>query len=79
MGDNFAFDDIKNTFMPFQINKELMSFASSDAVFSHCLPAVRGQEVTTDVIDSKASLVFSEAEFRLHSQKAIMLYISNLL
>ena len=79
MNDNFKFDDIKNIFYPYQVNKEIMNIANSDAVFSHCLPAIRGQEVTADVIDSKASIVFSEAEFRLHSQKAIMLYICNLI
>jgi ornithine carbamoyltransferase len=79
MGDGFKLEDIKNKFMPFQVNNELMSFAQSDVVFSHCLPAIRGQEVTSDVIDSSRSIVFSEAEFRLHSQKAIMLYIAGLL
>lgn len=59
-------------FMPYQINKELFSKAKSDAVFMHCLPAYRGYEVTEDVIDSPQSIIFDEAENRLHAQKAVM-------
>jgi ornithine carbamoyltransferase len=50
-----------------------MSYAKPDAIFMHCLPAHRGDEVTSDVIDSPRSVVFQEAENRLHAQKAIML------
>ena len=78
MGDKFKLEEVQKSFMSYQVNKKLMSFAAEGAVFSHCLPAIRGQEVTTDIIDGKNSLVLSEAEFRLHSQKAIMLYISSL-
>jgi len=49
-----------------------MSLANSDAIFMHCLPAHRGEEVTDDVMDSKNSVVFDEAENRLHTQKAVM-------
>jgi len=59
-------------FRPFQVNAALMSHAKSDAIFMHCLPAHRGDEVTDEVIDSPASVVFQEAENRLHVQKAIM-------
>lgn len=59
-------------FRPFQVNSSLMKHAKKDAVFMHCLPAHRGAEVTDDVIDSPASVVFQEAENRLHVQKAIM-------
>ena len=59
-------------FRPFQINTSLMKHAKPDAIFMHCLPAHRGDEVTDEVIDSPASVVFQEAENRLHVQKAIM-------
>lgn len=61
-----------NVFMPFQVNERLMSFAKSDALFMHCLPAHRGEEVTDAVIDGPHSVVFDEAENRLHAQKAIL-------
>lgn len=57
---------------PFQVNDELMSVASGDAIFMHCLPAIREQEVTASVIDGPQSVVFDEAENRLHAQKAIL-------
>lgn len=62
-------------FAPFQVNKELMAKGKSDAFFMHCLPAHRGQEVTDDVIDSSQSIVYDQAENRLHIQKAIMLLL----
>ena len=58
--------------MPYQINQELFSQAAQDAIFMHCLPAYRGLEVTEEVIDGKQSVVFDEAENRLHTQKAVM-------
>ncbi len=59
-------------FAPYQVNAELMSHAAPDALFMHCLPAHRGDEVTDDVIDSPASVVFDQAENRLHTQKALL-------
>ena len=59
-------------FKDFQINKELFSYAKPDAIFLHCLPAYRGYEVTEDVIDGPNSVIFDEAENRLHAQKAVM-------
>ena len=60
-------------FLPrYQVNSQLMKLAKKDAIFMHCLPATRGQEVTSDVIDGKASVVWEEAENRLHVQKALM-------
>jgi ornithine carbamoyltransferase len=59
-------------FRPFQVNSELFRHAKGDAVFLHCLPAHRGDEVTNEVIDSPNSVVFQQAENRLHVQKAIM-------
>ncbi len=62
-------------FAPFQVNDALMGLASPDAVFLHCLPAHRGSEVTDAVIDSPRSIVFDQAENRLHVQKAILLML----
>jgi len=62
-------------FEDFQVDTDLMSQAKSDAVFMHCLPAHRGEEVSADVIDGKQSLVWAEAENRLHAQKALLLYL----
>ena len=59
-------------FKDFQINKELFSYAKPDAIFLHCLPAYRGYEVTEDIIDGPNSVIFDEAENRLHAQKAVM-------
>ena len=62
----------KKIFKDYQINTKLMSYAKDDAIFMHCLPAHRGDEVTDDVLDSAQSVVFDEAENRLHAQKTIM-------
>jgi ornithine carbamoyltransferase len=59
-------------FAPYQVNSALMGHAASHAIFMHCLPAHRGDEATADVIDSSSSVVFDEAENRLHIQKAIL-------
>lgn len=61
--------------MPFQVNSELMKNAKKDAIFMNCLPALRGYEQTKEVIDGKQSIVFDQAENRLYSQKAIMLFL----
>ncbi len=61
-----------NMLAPFQVNKRLMGFAKKDALFMHCLPAHRGEEVTADVIDGPQSVVWDEAENRLHAQKGIL-------
>ena len=60
--------------MPYQVNERLMASAKSDAVFLHCLPAHRGEEVTDAVIDGPQSLIWDEAENRLHAQKSILLW-----
>ena len=63
-----------DTLTPYQVTQELMNLANKNAIFTHCLPAYRGLEVTEDVIDSKQSVVFDEAENRLHAQKAILVW-----
>ena len=75
MGQEKEKEERASVFTPFQINKELMARAKSDAAFMHCLPAHRGAEVTDEVIDSSQSIVFDQAENRLHVQKIIMLLL----
>ncbi|MHA1734802.1 MAG: ornithine carbamoyltransferase [Candidatus Thorarchaeota archaeon] len=59
-------------FMPYQINSEVMSWAKKDAIYMHCLPAHRGEEVTDEVIEGPRSFVFDEAENRMHTEKALL-------
>jgi ornithine carbamoyltransferase len=75
MGQEAEAAERRRIFMPFQVNAELFSKTAPGAVFMHCLPAHRGDEVTADVIDSKSSVVFDQAENRLHTQKAVMLLL----
>ena len=71
MGD-LDHDERLEAFQPYQVNAELMKAARPDALFLHCLPAHRGEEVTEDVIDGPQSVVWDEAENRIHAQKAIL-------
>jgi len=66
----------EKAFAAYQVNKQLMAKAKPDAIFMHCLPAHRGSEVTDDVVDSTQSVVFDEAENRLHVQKAVMALVA---
>jgi ornithine carbamoyltransferase len=59
-------------FAGYQVNAEVMAQARPEAIFLHCLPAHRGEEVSADVIDGPASRIFDEAENRLHAQKAVL-------
>ncbi len=72
MGQEEQKEEKLNIFMPYQINSQLFAKAKEDAIFLHCLPAYRGYEVTEDVIDGAQSVIFDEAENRLHAQKAVM-------
>ncbi len=72
MGQEAEAEKRRLLFAPFQVNAKLFALAKPDAIFMHCLPAHRGEEVTDEVIDSPRSVVFQEAENRLHAQKAIM-------
>jgi len=73
MGQEKEAEARRKIFMPYQVNGELLRHARFDALFMHCLPAHRGDEVTDEVIDSPHSIVYQEAENRLHAQKAILL------
>lgn len=72
MGQEEEAEKRKRIFPPYQVNETLLSHAAQDAIFLHCLPAHRGDEVTDEVMDGPHSVVFDEAENRLHIQKAIM-------
>jgi ornithine carbamoyltransferase len=65
----------RRVFAPYQVNEALMALAKPGALFMHCLPAHRGDEVTADVFESEASVVFDQAENRLHGQKALLLML----
>jgi ornithine carbamoyltransferase len=73
MGQETEVEQRRQVFLPYQVNARLFRCAKPDAIFLHCLPAHRGDEVTNEVIDSPRSVVFQQAENRLHVQKAIML------
>jgi ornithine carbamoyltransferase len=75
MGQEYAAHLREQVFAPYQVTEDLMAAAHRGAVFMHCLPAHRGKEVTDAVIDSPASLVYDQAENRLHVQKAILLLL----
>jgi ornithine carbamoyltransferase len=72
MGMEKEQEERERTFRPYQVNARLVSAAKPDAVVMHCLPAHRGLEITDDVIDGPQSIVFDQAENRLHAQKAIL-------
>lgn len=75
MGQEGESEERLRTFRSFQVDAELMSLAAADALFMHCLPAHRGEEVTGEVIDGPQSVVWEEAGNRLHSQKALLEYL----
>ncbi|CAB9540774.1 Ornithine carbamoyltransferase (EC [Bathymodiolus brooksi thiotrophic gill symbiont] len=77
MGQEAEQDMREVAFKDFQVNDKLLSNAKPDVVFMHCLPAHRGEEVSASVIDGSQSLVWNEAENRLHAQKALLLYLIN--
>jgi ornithine carbamoyltransferase len=75
MGQEEEQSEREKVFARFQVNAELMAGANKDAIFMHCLPAHRGEEVTADVIDGPQSVVWEEAENRLHAQKALLEFL----
>jgi ornithine carbamoyltransferase len=72
MGQEREVERRRQTFKNYQLNQGLLSLAKPDAIVMHCLPAHRGEEITADVIDSPQSVIFDQAENRLHSQKALL-------
>ena len=75
MGHEAEAEERKRIFAPYQVNDALLASASSDAIFLHCLPAKRGQEVTDSVMESAQSAISDQAENRLHAQKALLLML----
>ena len=75
MGQEEEADQRRSRFAPYQVNADLMARAAPDALFMHCLPAHRGEEVTADVIDAPQSVVWDEAGNRLHAQKALLEFL----
>jgi len=72
MGQEEEQEERKKIFRPYRVNSELMGLAGPDCIFMHCLPAHRGDEVTDEVIDGPNSVVYEEAENRMHIQRAIL-------
>ena len=72
MGDKLNKKNKKKLLKPYQVNKKIMKLAKTEAIFMHCLPASRGEEVTDEVIDGKQSAVWLEALKRIHVQKSII-------
>jgi len=75
MGQESEQQERLRIFEPYQVNAELMALTASDALFMHCLPAHRGEEVSADVIDGERSVIWDEAENRMHSQQALLEYL----
>ena len=75
MGQEVEYAERKKIFARYQVNEALMARAKPQAIFMHCLPAHRGEEVTDEVIESSSSVVFDQAENRLHAQKALLLML----
>jgi ornithine carbamoyltransferase len=75
MGFEAETEERKQDFADFRVDAEMMALAKPDALFMHCLPAHRGEEVTAQVIDGPQSVVWDEAENRLHTQKALLEFL----
>jgi ornithine carbamoyltransferase len=79
MGDESEAEKRREIFKPYQVNSDLVASAKQDYIFMHCLPAHRGDEVTDEIMESSHSVIYDQAENRLHAQKAIILYLLNLM
>jgi len=76
MGQKHLEAEKESLLSPFQVNSRLLGYAKPDAIVMHCLPAIRGKEITDEVMDGQESVVFDQAENRLHMQKAIMIKLA---
>ena len=74
MGDEEEAEKRRQDFKEYQVNQDLIDLADDDVIFMHCLPAIRGEEVSAEVIDGPHSVVYDEAENRMHAQKAVLYY-----
>ena len=79
MGQEAEAQQRRDDFSDFQVDEAVMAKAANDAIFLHCLPAHRGEEVTASVIDGACSRIYDQAENRMHAQKALMLFLLQLL
>ena len=75
LGDKVDKKSLQKDYIPWQVNKEMMQRTRKDTLFMHCLPAFRGEEVTSEVIDGPQSVIWDEAENRLHVQKALLEFL----
>jgi ornithine carbamoyltransferase len=75
MGQEHEAAQRREVFAPFQVNERLMAYARADAIFLHCLPAHRGEEVTTGVLDGPQSQVIPQAANRMHFQMALLIWL----
>ena len=75
MGQEKEAEERERKFRPYQLNEALLSCAKKDVIVLHCLPAHRGEEITDEVMDGPHSVVFDQAENRLHAQKALMEFL----
>lgn len=75
MGQEAEAEERRKIFPPYQVNTELLAFAKKDAIVMHCLPAHRGEEITDEVADGPQSVIFDQAENRMHGQKAVLVWV----
>ena len=78
MGQKEEVEEREKIFANYQVNQELLKQTGKETLFMHCLPAERGREVTDGVMEANYSIVFDQAENRMHAQNAIMVYLNNL-
>ncbi len=75
MGDEAEAEKRREVFRPYQVNSKLLATAKKDCIAMHCLPAIRGEEITDKIMDSPDTAIFDQAENRLHIQKAVLAHL----